>query len=156
MAITMSDAFIGAALTAAGIGIVGVMVYPMVGQRGVERPTAAAMLASKAVADRWPPPLEKADRLTAPRLTDARPWGPVVGLQLQSEPHGEALAPIEQAIERKNQDEEAERDAREYHRAAARRGLEEPRDVCARHGMRRQYFHRGHHLSWRCVGHGHQ
>jgi hypothetical protein len=25
-----------------------------------------------------------------------------------------------------------------------------PRDVCARHGMRRIYFRRHHHLTWRC------
>jgi hypothetical protein len=149
MAITMSDAFVAAVLVAAGAGVVGIMVYPMIGPRGIDRPPAAAT-----IGDRWPPPLEKADRLAAPRVTDARPWGPIVGLQLQSESSSESMAPIEQAIERKNQDEEAERDAREYRRAAARRGLDEPRDVCARHGMRRHYFHRRHHLSWRCVGHG--
>jgi hypothetical protein len=130
------------------MGIVGMMVYPMVGPRGVERPAETARIAAKAIDDRWPPPLPKADRLVAPRLTDARPWGPTVALQLQ--PEGSAkptpLPIIEQAIERKAEDEEAERAVREYR--------DQARDVCARHGMRRHYFHRRHHLSWRCVGRG--
>jgi hypothetical protein len=128
------DALIGIGLVSVGIGTMVVIAMPMVSlgpttfERGV-------------IDQRWLPPLRKADPLPHVALVEPSVLDPA----LLGPRDGDI---IEQVMERKLFDKDVETATKEYYREV--REHRERQEYCERHGMHRRYFHRRHHLVWRC------
>jgi hypothetical protein len=100
------------------------------------------------VEQRWlpeAPPAPKADR-----LTQVAAAGVLIPPEHSSPPPASPGGPVEQMLERKADDIAGEQASRAYRLRAYKQALgdDRPRDVCARHGLRKVVVHHGR--GWRC------
>jgi hypothetical protein len=142
-----TDFALGSLITCGGLGAFALIIHAFMPSPRPTTPMTAV------IDQRWPPPLEKTDRLQYAAAVEAGTLEPPLGYERPA-----PAQPIEQAVERKKFESDVEREEGKYHRAARKHVADNddddrPRDVCERHGMRKRVFYRHHHQSWRCVGH---